>query len=488
MSRRIIVGLSAIALAATAVPAHADQTNLTLPTSAFPLGQEQSRPLVKNQREVTRGVRLFDLAHGRSTQGWTVSLLMPNGHDDGTLQAAQLKADEASAAGFTPAVVRIVQPAAADAPAVERYMVRIGQWTLKQRAEADKMVKDLKEAGIKAKADYLADDGAETTGPWKMHVLMVDPRLFRGSFKTSVGVSVAKRETTSSMAKHLGAIAGVNGGFFNIHTPKQLQGDPVGVSVVGGRLLSEAVAGRSGLVLNGRRARITELKSVTTAASSDGSRIEIKGINRAAGPDDLVLYTPEFGAKTAADGGAEVVIDAQGRVVTREAGGAVPRESSVLHGTGSMAEWLLSHALDGSTMRIDNKVIDLRTGKGVPLTPETYIMGGGVGLVRNGRVQITAKADGQASVNMMLRRHPRTLVGIGRSGGLIVATVDGRDPGVSVGASMVEAAQLMRWLGAKQAVNLDGGGSSAMVVGRKIVNRPSDGAERTVGDALFITP
>ena len=46
----------------------------------------------------------------------------------------------------------------------------------------------------------------------------------------------------------------------------------------------------------------------------------------------------------------------------------------------------------------------------------------------------------------------------------------------------------MRWLGAKQAVNLDGGGSTAMVVGNKLVNRPSDGVERGVGDALLVLP
>ncbi|MFC4059259.1 phosphodiester glycosidase family protein [Planomonospora corallina] len=487
MSRRFVVGLTAVAITATAIPAAADRAGSAFPSAAFPLGGTGTT--LKTQRAIAPGVSLFSVTHGKPTQGWTVSLLMPNGHDNGTLATAQAKAAEAEAAGFTPSVLKIVQPAAADAPAVERYMVRIGLWTLKQRAEADKLVKELKEAGIRAKADYLGDDGDQTTGPWAMRVVMVDPKVFRGSYRTSVGVSVAKRETTSSISKKTKAIAGVNGGFFNIHTAKALQGDPVGVSVVGGRLLSEGVPGRSGLVITGRKARITELRTLVTALSSDGARIEVKGVNRAAGAEDLVLYTEEFGAKTAADGGAEIVVDAQGRIVrARAAGGVVPRGHYVLHGTGTMAEWLYEHAWETWTMRISTRVIDLRTGRAIPLTPETYVMGGGVGLLRNGRVRISAAADGHASVNMMLRRHPRTLVGVDRSGGLILVTVDGRNPGVSVGASMVEAAQIMRWLGAKQAINFDGGGSSAMVVRHKVVNRPSDGRERTVGDALFITP
>ncbi|MBG0815792.1 phosphodiester glycosidase family protein [Planomonospora sp. ID82291] len=487
MSRRLIVGLAAVAITATAIPAEADQVGASFPSSAFPLG-EPGAP-AKNQRAVAPGVDLFSVTHGTPTQGWTVSLLMPNGHDNGPLATAQTKAAEAEAAGFTPSVLRIVQPAAADAPPVERYMVRIGLWTFKQRAEADKTVKELKAAGIRAKTDFLGDDGDQTTGPWDMRVVMVDPKLFKGSYRTSVGTSVAKRETTSSMSKLNNAIAGVNGGFFNIHTAKALQGDPVGVSVVGGRLLSEGTPGRSGLVITGRKAWITELRSVVTAISSDGTKVEVKGVNRAAGTDELVLYTEEFGAKTAADGGSEVVVDAQGRIVTaRAAGGVVPRGHYVLHGTGVMADWLYEHAAETWTMKLDTKVIDLRTGRAVRLTPQTYVMGGGVGLLRNGRVRISAAADGHASVNMMLRRHPRTILGVNKSGGLILVTVDGRNPGVSVGASMVEAAQIMRWLGAKQAINFDGGGSTAMVVGHKVVNRPSDGRERTIGDALFITP
>jgi exopolysaccharide biosynthesis protein len=46
----------------------------------------------------------------------------------------------------------------------------------------------------------------------------------------------------------------------------------------------------------------------------------------------------------------------------------------------------------------------------------------------------------------------------------------------------------MRALGARNALNLDGGGSSAMVVDGRLVNRPSDGAERAVSDAIVVSP
>src|SRR6185503_5497574 len=80
-------------------------------------------------------------------------------------------------------------------------------------------------------------------------------------------------------------------------------------------------------------------------------------------------------------------------------------------------------------------------------------------------------------------RQPRTLAGVRADGTLLLVTVDGRLPGWSVGMTLPEAARLMRSLGAREAMNLDGGGSSTMVVRGEVVNRPSDRTgERPVSD------
>lgn len=90
-------------------------------------------------------------------------------------------------------------------------------------------------------------------------------------------------------------------------------------------------------------------------------------------------------------------------------------------------------------------------------------------------------------------RHPRTAVGIARGGRrLLLVTVDGRQAGYSAGMSLRELADLMLALGAPDALNLDGGGSTTLVVadsvrGVRIANRPSDEAgERAVGNALAV--
>lgn len=85
-------------------------------------------------------------------------------------------------------------------------------------------------------------------------------------------------------------------------------------------------------------------------------------------------------------------------------------------------------------------------------------------------------------------RHPRTAVGFDRSRRLFrLVVVDGRQAPVSVGMSLPELADLMLALGAEEALNLDGGGSSAMSLRGRIVSRPSDpDGERTVANSLWL--
>jgi len=86
-------------------------------------------------------------------------------------------------------------------------------------------------------------------------------------------------------------------------------------------------------------------------------------------------------------------------------------------------------------------------------------------------------------------RNPRTLAGVRSDGRILLVTIDGRRPGWSAGATLPEAARVMRALGAREALNLDGGGSTTMTVKGAVVNFPSDPTgERPVGDGVFVLP
>jgi len=83
------------------------------------------------------------------------------------------------------------------------------------------------------------------------------------------------------------------------------------------------------------------------------------------------------------------------------------------------------------------------------------------------------------------QRHPRTAIGQKPDGTVILIVVQGRKL-LQKGTTAWETAEIMQDLGCTVAVNLDGGGSSEMIVDGKIVNQPTDGAERAIGAALII--
>jgi hypothetical protein len=83
------------------------------------------------------------------------------------------------------------------------------------------------------------------------------------------------------------------------------------------------------------------------------------------------------------------------------------------------------------------------------------------------------------------QRHPRTGVGL-RDGTLVMVTVDGRQPGYSEGMTLAELASLFIELKCVEAMNLDGGGSTTMVVRDRVMNSPSGGAPRAVANALAL--
>ncbi len=107
------------------------------------------------------------------------------------------------------------------------------------------------------------------------------------------------------------------------------------------------------------------------------------------------------------------------------------------------------------------------------------IVGGSPLLLKNTRYWFPLeKTDG---------RHPRTIIGW-NAGRVLLVTVDGRQTEWSKGLTLIEAAQLMRWLGATDALNVDGGGSATFVDHGRLANRPSDGTQRAAVNALVVMP
>ena len=109
------------------------------------------------------------------------------------------------------------------------------------------------------------------------------------------------------------------------------------------------------------------------------------------------------------------------------------------------------------------------------------VVAGGPLLLRDGEVATTCDRSCGGT-------HPRTGVGVTESGSIVLVVIDGRQAGWSRGVTLTRFARIMRDLGAVSALNLDGGGSSVMVVDGEVVNRPSDGRERALSNAIVILP
>jgi exopolysaccharide biosynthesis protein len=152
------------------------------------------------------------------------------------------------------------------------------------------------------------------------------------------------------------------------------------------------------------------------------------------------------------------------------------------------------------SVRVGDRVVvtaRLRDGSGRPVqtAKAETIVNGGPQLVRDGRDEITQARDGfvhpgdpSFAYGFVVKRNPRTFAGVDAQGRTVLVTVDGRTTS-DLGLSIPETADVARSLGLVDAMNLDGGGSTAMAVNGALVTHPSDAAgERPVGDAIVVTP
>ena len=306
-------------------------------------------------------------------------------------------------------------------------------------------------------------------------------------------------EKTSSIATRYGAIAAVNGGFFRLDR-SIFAGDATGILKIDGKLLSESYANRTALgIINGKEKTETIFGQQTLSESVKikNRTFEISGINRQRGDDELIKYTPEFHRTTlTAPNGIEVVVRNERIVQIFEGKGSVqiPPDGFVLSSSGKMRDEISRLARVGQKVEIYHR----EEVKFISHSPDTTdvgifekaedIVGGVPQLIKSGRIKITWEEE-KSSKAFVETRHPRTAVAKLKDGKFLMVTVDGRQAGYSVGMNLNELAAFLLELGAVEAMNLDGGGSTTMFLDGKIVNRPSDKeGERSVSDAILVFP
>ncbi|MEU3896750.1 phosphodiester glycosidase family protein [Streptomyces sp. NPDC045251] len=528
--------LGILLASASALPSQASSAAAQPARHALPLGPADLTE-TRTTTTLQPGVTLTRIVRGGgettdSALHWTVEVSVPGGETspDPDAPPTTLKdrasADELTAElrakGFQARAEQVSTPRTADyAGGTLGWRVRVGTFDSQSAATAERT--RLRAAGHTGSAVYTGWDGdTDARGRWHIDVLTIDPRKFRGRLEASYGPDLENRETTSDLSTTAGATAAVNAGFFVLDPKAGAPGDPAGVGVYDGRLLSEPVNGRPGLVLhdNGRRTQVTRL-TWRGRVSAGTASLPLNGINRVPGlirncggtpgdiptslprhdvtctnPDELITFTPQYGDTTPPGDGVEAVLDAHDRVVELRSprGGPLPPGGSSVQATGLRVADLTALAHTGDRLRITTTLLDER-GRRVQPTPQTDILNAGPELVRDGHLHVTPATDGMVHPDdpswyygWVHKRNPRTLAGVDAAGRTVLVTADGRST-ESLGLSIGESAEVAKSLGLRDAVNLDGGGSTTMVTGGTVVNDPSDAAgERPVGDALLILP
>jgi exopolysaccharide biosynthesis protein len=317
-----------------------------------------------------------------------------------------------------------------------------------------------------------------TTEPQSIHWIEVDP----GGVELVAVVArgqVLGKETPSSMARRHDADAAVNGGFFVVRGP--FAGEFDGLFAWEGRIISEPVHRRSSFAFCPDGRVWIDQFDLATVAHLGRTSVDVDGINRHRSREEAVLFTSEFGPTTINEG-PELVVD-EGRIVKLADGGSrIPAGGFVL----ALSEPIPDVA-PGTEVRLENRLAARMSGADIE-SDGCSIVSAGPALIRDGQVLDDYEAESpKFGPGFSLKRHPRTAVGIREDGSLIFVVVDGRQEGLSVGMTLPELASFLKDKGAWDAYNLDGGGSSTMIVNGEVVNSPSDEqGERPSSDAIVI--
>lgn len=316
--------------------------------------------------------------------------------------------------------------------------------------------------------------------PWTLEVIEFD--LTNGIYSLETVKAqdrLAAYEKTSSMSARKSVpgyevIAAINGDFYSGGTPTNLQ-------VLNGEILTRPInrevfgySGNSEMFIN-----TTSYDGVLKIGEATNS---ISNVNRVRNSNQIIFYNHFFGSSTATNNfGTELTLKAidpwvvNGEVRTvvvsksvNEGNSSLTDSTFVLSGHGAGATTLNGVSI-GDTLTINHKVS--------PATDAiTEAVGGSAKFLNDGVNQ-----------GNWPERHPRSALGFNAdTTKFYFVTVDGRQS-TSAGMTLTELGDFMLGIGAHNALNLDGGGSTTLVVHNEVANSPSDGAgERSVANALML--
>lgn len=324
-------------------------------------------------------------------------------------------------------------------------------------------------------------------GPLSLHVLAIDvhdPNVHIGTALANDRL-VSPGETVSSMAHRLGAVAGINGDYFDINQTNQ----PLNILVQDGSLVRMPMERYALAFDDAQTPQFTQFE-VTAQAVLGSASVPLKTINDWPPPGGgTVLITQDYGVLHPAQNVTAYslqLLNGTPPFATYRVGSVIDTTIAQQPGyylaIGPQAYGTFALPNPGDTMQIQGSAVP-------PLDGIANAIGGGPLLVKDGAWY----ADpGGPNTGEFLTHMPATAAGVTSDGTLLLFEVDGRQPELSIGVLQPQLASLMIAFGVVTGMQFDGGGSSTMVArlpgeeGALVQNSPSDGVERRVGDALLV--
>ncbi|MGD6875870.1 phosphodiester glycosidase family protein [Bacillus infantis] len=343
-------------------------------------------------------------------------------------------------------------------------------------------------------------------------VLEVDLSLPQVKMEAGIPSPLTSLATVSSRAKsntynqhHV--VGAVNASFF--HTKSKLPAYLVSwkrdVSTLGviSTGLDEYMSVPTAFGVSGQGTGQIDTFSYDSQFMVNGTNAKISSINKERGSSEIIVYTPTYSypsTRTNTYGMEIVVTNASADLDTGiEFGKPITGivQSVKPYGQGNSEIPANGYVISIQGGAKSAQFANVKAGEKIDLTIDVdnrwkdseFMIASGPMLVKDGKVNMTISETSARAKE----RAPRTAVAMDRTGKRIfMVTVDGRQPGYSTGMTLKELAQYLVSIGADRAINLDGGGSTAMAVRNAgniyptLKNSPSDGAERAVSVILQV--
>ncbi len=336
----------------------------------------------------------------------------------------------------------------------------------------------------------------DSAGGQEVHVVTAragDPTLrFQASLATG---DVVGRATVSAQARAVSTdgnrvIVAINGDVWGGYS-SPTQDAPNGIHVQDGELMVASTDTRSAFAVDASgRATVGPAQITLSVTGMDMVPYPVDRLNQLRRAGEIVAYTSRFGSRTPQEGsGVEVVLGGLPGPLT--IGAAFPLTVLEVREAGSQPISPGQVVLNGpagtylDTMT-PGSMVTFATAITPGLEGTRQLVTGRENILTNGTVDIRPRP---AIADQL---HPRTGIGVTAAGDVVMVTVDGRQTPYSTGVDLDELAQIMSSQGAINAINLDGGGSTAIDVREpgdveaSLQNRPSDGKERAVANAILL--